>query len=251
MPRGLPQGLRNRIPLRLKQAYWRIDRRLFVWKTRRLSRGERFSRIFATNRWGDRESVSGPGSSLANTDRLRQELPLLVEELGVTSLLDAPCGDANWISQVRLPVKEYHGVDIVPGVVELARQRRFPEDGCVRTFAVRDIVNDDLPRADLVLCRDTLIHLSNVDAVQAVQNFRRSGARYLLANIDLRLRRNRDIVTGNTRPVNPSIAPFDLGAPLKVIAGGKGLDGQQEGLGLWDLSPSTGAKAASPRRAAA
>ncbi len=220
----------------LKRAYWRLDRRLFVRQVRGLSRRERFARIFTTNRWGDAESVSGPGSRVDATEGLRRELPRLLERLGIRTLLDAPCGDANWISQVRLPLREYYGVDIVPEVVELASRRSFPDDGCKRAFSVRDIVSDELPKADLVLCRDTLIHLSNQNVCSALTNFRRTGARYLVANVDLRLRRNRDIEVGNTRPVNLAIEPFRLGLPLEVVADGS--DGPSDrGLGLWELHP--------------
>jgi len=59
-----------------------------------------FSQIHRNNLWGEQESVSGNGSSLAATANLRQELPPLLAGLNVTSLLDAPCGDFNWMKEV-------------------------------------------------------------------------------------------------------------------------------------------------------
>ena len=56
-----------------------------------------FSKVYRNNEWWDgEESKSGPGSGLTQTRRLRQELPLLFKELGVRTLLDAPCGDFYW-----------------------------------------------------------------------------------------------------------------------------------------------------------
>ncbi|NDE22224.1 MAG: hypothetical protein EBZ96_04995, partial [Synechococcaceae bacterium WB9_3_282] len=49
-----------------------------------------FNYYYINNFWGDSESVSGPGSTLAYTENLRAELPKLVEELEVTSILDSP-----------------------------------------------------------------------------------------------------------------------------------------------------------------
>ena len=42
--------------------------------------------------------------------------PPLLAKLGVISLLDAPCGDAGWISRTRLGVT-YVGIDIVPDLI--------------------------------------------------------------------------------------------------------------------------------------
>jgi hypothetical protein len=47
---------------------------------------------------------------------------------------------------------------------------------------VLDLVRDPLPRADAVLCRDCLIHLSLEEGRRAPENIRRSGAAYLLGN---------------------------------------------------------------------
>jgi hypothetical protein len=64
-----------------------------------LDLAQRFARIHDTNLWGAAASFSGLGSELDATSVLRAELPRLLARLGATSLLDAPCGDAGWISQ--------------------------------------------------------------------------------------------------------------------------------------------------------
>ena len=40
-----------------------------------------FNYYYNNNFWGDSESVSGPGSTMAYTENLRAELPKLVEEI--------------------------------------------------------------------------------------------------------------------------------------------------------------------------
>lgn len=56
-----------------------------------------FSEIHLTNAWGHAETVSGPGSSLENTATLRRALPSLVTRYGLKRVVDAPCGDFNWM----------------------------------------------------------------------------------------------------------------------------------------------------------
>src|SRR5215208_2185529 len=88
----------------------------------RLGLEQRFRRIYETNLWGAPASASGLGSELDATAALRTELPRLLERLQVTSLLDAPCGDAGWINRAELDV-QYLGVDIVAPLIEGLRAR--------------------------------------------------------------------------------------------------------------------------------
>src|ERR1700712_724666 len=97
----------------LAQQRFAADRKSFAG----LSLAQRFQRIHDSNLWGAEESTSGLGSEMDATAALRAELPRLLARRGVTSLLDAPCGDAGWINAASLGVR-YVGVDIVPALVE-------------------------------------------------------------------------------------------------------------------------------------
>ena len=81
---------------------------------------QRFQRIHDTNLWGAADSVSGLGSEIDATATLRAELPALLKRLTVTSLLDAPCGDAGWIARSEL------GVVCFPAAIVRALAERFP-----------------------------------------------------------------------------------------------------------------------------
>src|SRR4051794_26488349 len=116
-----------------------------------------FQRIFEENRWGNNESVSGEGSNLERTAVIRSQLPALLKRHGVKSMLDAPCGDFFWMQAVPLADIKYIGIDIVQAIVDrnvdlYARPHR--------EFLVGDLVQDVLPAADLILCRDCLVHLT-------------------------------------------------------------------------------------------
>ena len=188
-----------------------------------------FTDIYRNNAWADPESVSGRGSTLARTTVIRRELPALLAELGATSLLDAPCGDFNWMRHIALDAVEYTGADVVPELIERNRAR-YGRAG--RRFVVLDITKDEAPRADLVLCRDCLIHLSFKHARAAVANFKRSGSTYLLATTHVKERENVDTESGGHHFVNLRLPPFDFPAPLRLIEEDSELG---KCLGLWRL----------------
>ncbi|EMD25638.1 class I SAM-dependent methyltransferase [Amycolatopsis azurea] len=197
---------------------------------------DRFTYIFRSRLW-ESSSVSGPGSESVQTRELREQLPVLLERFGVRTLLDLPCGDFGWLSEVELDLDRYIGADIVTDLVE-ANAARFRDDP-VREFRSLDLTGDPLPAADLVLCRDCLVHLSFADIERALRNLRRSGSRYLLTTTFTELGTNDDIVTGDWRPLNLCREPFGFPEPLAVLVEGCTEEGgayADKSLGLWEIA---------------
>jgi Methyltransferase domain len=195
-----------------------------------------FTAIYRDNAWRGDESGSGPGSSLAATAELRQTLPRLIADLHCVSLLDAPCGDLWWLKEMTLPVATYYGVDIVKSVVA-ANQRHHAAPG--RTFLHLDLRRTPLPRADLILCRDCLVHFSYQDIFATLANFRASGATWLLTTTFPAQPANRDVVTGEWRPLNLHRPPFNLPPPATLLAERCPENAgtyQDKSLGLWRLT---------------
>jgi SAM-dependent methyltransferase len=176
---------------------------------------ERFRHIYETNHWSEAESVSGPGSTLEETEPIRRELPALLGELGATSLLDLPCGDFHWMQHTDLAGIDYIGGDLVGELIE-RNQAQHAHEGI--NFRKLDLVRDTLPTVDAVLCRDCLVHLSFGDAQAALANVARSGVKWLLTTSFPGVERNDDIVTGQWRPLNLMLPPFNLPEPAKRIA---------------------------------
>jgi len=175
---------------------------------------EVFSNIYRQNLWGDRESVSGPGSAVNRTSAFRDDLPVLLRRINARSLLDAGCGDFNWMKETDLGLDRYIGVDIVPELIA-ANQRKY---GSVTVgFINLDIAADDIPTVDVILCRDCLVHFSFEDAARAIRNFKRSGSTYLLTTTFIRLLGNVDVNTGDWRQINLEIAPFNFPEPDALI----------------------------------
>ena len=188
-----------------------------------------FSEIYQTNSWQDPESVSGRGSTLARTQIIMSHLPVLLQELGTQTLLDAACGDFNWMRYTELSGISYTGVDVVPDLI--SSNRRLYETPH-RRFLVLDITKDRLPRADAILCRDCLIHLCFTRIQTTIANFKRSGATYLLCTTHDGLQENNDCPDGSWRSVNLELSPFNFPPPLKQIVEDQEL---RKCLGVWQL----------------
>ncbi|MFJ9472526.1 class I SAM-dependent methyltransferase [Streptomyces caniferus] len=186
----------------------------------RRSLQETFSQIYESGVWtlvddSAAESRSGLGSNLVQTAALRSELPRLVGELRVSSLLDAPCGDFFWMSMIELGVDTYIGADIVPGLIERNRVR-FARPN--QEFRVIDLTQDQLPQVDLIFSRDCLVHLSDRDIHRALINVKRSGSKYLATTTFTERTRNAgDMEAGGWRPLNLCLAPFLLPKPFRLI----------------------------------
>lgn len=200
------------------------------------SRRARFVRHYRDNYWKGAESRSGRGSSLDQTRIVREELPRLCTELGITSLLDVPCGDVHWMQHVALPGVRYIGADIVPQVVADNRTR-FAGTG--REFIAFDLVRAPPPRVDLIFCRDLLVHLPFRDALRALENCRKSGATWLLTTSFTERTENADLAGSDWRPLNLALAPFNLPQPARLILEGCTEDNgayADKSLMLWRLA---------------
>ena len=175
----------------------------------------RFTRYFKNNTFGSRESVSGGGSTLEQTRVLSEVLPRIFREFGVKKIIDAPCGDFNWMRYVDLSMLDsYLGLDIVKDIV-LTNNEKYGNH--IIKFEAKDISNDSLSQCDLILCRDCLVHLTYKDALKVIKNFKNSGSKYLLTTSFVGRPDNHDLGKHVWRTLNLSLAPFNFSDPLLVI----------------------------------
>jgi SAM-dependent methyltransferase len=199
-------------PRRLTVAERRFAERAEELKA--LGLEERFARIYSTNLWSDPETRSGVGSSLDSTKVIRAELPKALRKLNARKLLDAPCGDFGWMQYVDLDGIEYIGGDIVASIVE-ENQRRYANAS--RRFVQLDLTRDTLPDADVLLCRDCLVHLSYANIHAVFANIARSKIRYVLMTSFPGRRDNYDVIDGDWRALDFEAPPFSLPAPRLTI----------------------------------
>jgi hypothetical protein len=193
-----------------------------------------FRHIVTENKWGVNDSVSGGGSDLYQTRIVRDRLPMLWSDFNVRTMLDVPCGDFYWMQHVPMEYISYIGADILPEIIQ--RNNELYERPNL-TFRTMNLLEDRLPKADLILCRDCLVHFSFSHVTSALRNMCDSGSTYLLTTT-FNQRRNHDIATGQFRPLNLEAPPMSLPAPMLMIDEGctEG-DGkyQDKSLGLWRM----------------
>lgn len=202
---------------------------------KKLSMQKTFSEIHHKNHWKGEESISGEGSSRKQTDLLITRLPEILREYGIDTMLDLPCGDFSWMKHLDLPITSYIGADIVP---ELIADNEEKYANAQRRFTTLDITSDSLPEADLLFCRDCLVHLSFADIHQALANIRSHNISYLFTTTFLLCQTNEDITTGDWRPLNLETDPFNLPEPTLIISEqcteGEGLY-QDKSMALWEV----------------
>jgi hypothetical protein len=205
-------------------------------RLRRSTAEEMFTDICRGNKWGGTESVSGGGSDLFQTRVVRETLPSALREFSVHSMLDIPCGDFHWMKHVGLESIDYTGAEIVTDLVRRnGQQHQAPNVH----FCKLNLVEDKLPKVDLVFCRDCLVHLSFKDTFIALHNICDSDSTYLLTTTFTGRQHNSDIVTGMWRTLNLEVSPFSFPPPLMVIneecTEGDGAFSDKS-LGLWRVS---------------
>jgi SAM-dependent methyltransferase len=173
----------------------------------------RFREVFRGNHWRNPETVSGFGSSIEATAAVRNGVAEITQRYAITSLLDVPCGDFNWMQHVEF-AGSYCGGDIVSDLIARNDVRYGNER---RKFIVLDVIKDPLPRSDLILCRDGLNHLSLPEAVRALGNILSSGSSYLAVTHDPTAIVNRRQASGfDYRPLNLLRPPFNWPPPIEI-----------------------------------
>ncbi len=185
-----------------------------------------FTDIYENNKWGNTESVSGSGSTLYATRFLIPELHHLLERYEIKSILDIPCGDFNWMKKVNLDKIKYHGADIVESLIFKNRET-CPS----HKFSVIDLINDPLPKVDMIFCRDCLFHLPNDFIINALKNIKLSGSKYLLTtSYAWKSIPNTNCKMGKWRRLNLELSPFSLPPPIERIIEGTYRD---KTMSLW------------------
>ncbi|HET8772557.1 MAG TPA: class I SAM-dependent methyltransferase [Thermoanaerobaculia bacterium] len=160
------------------------------------------------------ESRSGGGSTRERGAHFRDALLLdVLERFAIRSIVDAPCGDFNWMRNVVGERHAYTGIDIVEDLIAANREQHGNAN---RQFLCGDLTRGSFPKADLILCRDCLMYFSYVDICAAISNFKRSGAKYVLTTT-FPGTDSRDIRTGGWRPLDLQAPPFDFPPPVATI----------------------------------
>ncbi len=197
-----------------------------------------FTAIYQQQIWmvNSLNSVSGDGSDLIQTERIRKWLPECLKKLEAKTFLDIPCGDFYWMKEVNLGNINYIGADIVAPLVEY---NKINYSNARRAFSQLNLLSDPLPFVDVIFCRDCLVHFSFADILKALKNFQTSGSRYLITTSFPLQPVNYEIVTGGWRPLNLVLPPFNFPAPDSIFNEGcSEMHGafHDKSLAIWSLN---------------
>lgn len=199
-------------PIRELKPYWPVDYTTMAMEEGDVSQtAQIFTEIYDKWSWGGKKTRSGEGSEIEATVKIRAALPRIVEQYGVKTFLDLPCGDFAWMQNVELGVEKYIGADIVRPLIRKNREL-YKHD-----FRILDLLTDNIPQVDMVFCRDCLVHLSLEDLRMAIANIVRSGSTYLMSTTFPGRANEKVISTGQWTPYNLQAAPISLPPPLELV----------------------------------
>jgi hypothetical protein len=195
-----------------------------------------FSSIYRNNDWNNRESLSGQGSTLEHTRVLVNKLPSYFEKYNVNSVLDAPCGDFNWMRHVDMKNIYYIGGDVVQELIDKNNEKYGNKQF---SFIKLDIILDPLPKVDLILVRDCLVHFNNEAIVLFLKNLIASEIKYIMTTNFPITKHNYNITMGNFRFLNLLRKPYNFPKEKDILwEESKEVYGQcpDKSLFLWDVN---------------
>lgn len=198
-----------------------------------------FNLIYQNNFWHSEESISGTGSTLEETKKLRDRLNHLLKKFNIKSVLDLPCGDFNWMKEVKLDGISYIGADIVQ---DLINKNNLKYAKLNRKFLCINAVTETVPKVDLIICRDLFVHFSHDAIKRVIKNFKKSGGKYLLTTSypnskDEELNKEIYSMGIEWRPINLQKKPFNFPKPKHIILEGATDNprNKEKSLVLWAL----------------
>lgn len=168
-----------------------------------------------------KNSASGPGSNLGHsTETSLKIVKKAIAKYHVKSMIDIPCGDANWIfdSFVTDSLPLYLGLDVTSAVIEVNKQRYAHHinkifefwDATTCTLPKFQMGLDGMPTSfDLVHVRDVIQHMTLAQGVNFFCNVFNSGARVLITTTYPHST-NKNITEGDFYLNNLSLEPFSF-----------------------------------------
>jgi len=177
-----------------------------------------FTNIYHNKKWSDPFSHSGTGSNLIQTEKIRRDILLLVELFSIKTIVDAPCGDFFWMKEIKNELAQkkiqYLGLDVVSEIISFNIENHSDN---YFNFKELDITKDPIPKSDLIICRDCLVHLSFADIFKTLRNFKKSKSKYILTTTFVKRKKNIPIHTGDWRSINLQTFPFNFKNPILLI----------------------------------
>lgn len=187
--------------------------------------------IYRNNLWNGTESLSGPGSTKEYAKGAGSFIESVIAARGIDTVIDAGCGDHNWIGEYIPAEVMYFGIDASR---EIIKENIKKHASINKWFTVGDY-SSQLPIAvDLIICRHSLQHLSADRVYAALQLFKTYGTWLIATTFDEKADNNLgDCEDGGFYPYNLTSGRFGLSLPSNMIR--EPNTEYNEYLGLWRI----------------
>ena len=170
-----------------------------------MSNAEVFSKIYEEDLW---HGGSGAGSKIENVKEYVDILQKYINKPEIKTVLDLGCGDWQFSKFLDLSSVSYLGVDVVESVIE-SNSTSYSASNI--KFISRDITTYEIPKADLIICKDVLQHLCNKDVVTILVKIITSSKFSLITNdFNPENTENKNIDNGDYRCLDLTLSPFYL-----------------------------------------
>ena len=207
--------------------------------SKKVSISNYFKRIYDEKSWGDDcEVLSGTGSSKSVTVQLRNELPNIIYKYNIKNIVDCGCGVFNYLNPLvnflNKNIDSYLGIDIVESVISDNNKNSNDKFN----FIIDDIcLTDKIQNADLVICKEVLMHLTSELVIAFFRNLKKRNVKYILVTSCRNTCGGLLGSLGNLGSyykLNLFRKPFNFGGPLEVIT--QRDDDDNTKLYLWKIS---------------
>lgn len=153
-----------------------------------------FENIYENEKWGSKGTLSGEGTRPeAAKEYVEFVTTFLESHPEIKTILDLGHGDWQMWPKNYFDNYDYTGIDITPSVVEMCN-RKYSNNHI--EFIQADFLEIELPKADLLLIKDVLIHLSNDDIKKTIRML--SNFKYSIIVTDIKSKGWR-VLAGNIR----------------------------------------------------
>lgn len=147
-----------------------------------MNRKSIFENIYLNREWGSNRTLSGEGTlPEAAEEYVRYLSEFLKSNKDINSILDVGHGDWKMWPRGYFDKYNYTGVDTAHQIVEECK-REFSGDNI--KFIEGDFLEIELPKSDVLLIKDVLIHLSDEDILRSLKKIR--DFKYSLITTDIK-----------------------------------------------------------------
>ncbi len=179
-----------------------------------------FTDAYEKGEWGkdeNGEGTSGLGSTVENTKEYVSFLEEFLHSHFIETVVDVGSGDWEFSKNVKWGNAKYVGYDVVKSIVE-RNNKNYANDKI--TFVHADAVHTDLPKADLLICKEVLQHLPHKDIKDFLSQINKY--KYCLITNDVdedtQTSKNNEIPAAHYRTLDITKPPFNIKNAKRVLS---------------------------------